>query len=181
MKTDARVRYTKMVVRESLLKLLAQKPIQKVTVKEICELSQINRATFYTHYQDPYDLLEQIENELFNDISSTLMMKLDDMDNLITEVFQVIGKNIDLCRVLFSDNGDKMFLRRILDVSRDLTLSGWRKQYPKASPQQLDYLYAFVIGGSGAVIEQWVRSGMKETPVRLAEAARTVSDAWLAA
>ena len=181
MKMDARVRYTKMVVRESLLKLLAEKPIQKVTVKEICELSQINRATFYTHYQDPYDLLTQIENELFNDISSTLMMKLDDIDNMMKEIFLVIGKNIDLCRVLFSDNGDKTFLRRILDVSRELTLSGWRMQYPRASQQQIEYLYAFVIGGSGAVIEQWVRSGMQETPVKLADVARKVSDDWLLA
>lgn len=50
MKSDARVRYTKMVIKNSFVKLLAKKPLEKVTVKETCELSEINRATFYKHY-----------------------------------------------------------------------------------------------------------------------------------
>lgn len=50
MKSDARVRYTKMVIKNSFVKLLAKKPLEKVTVKEICELSEINRATFYKYY-----------------------------------------------------------------------------------------------------------------------------------
>ena len=61
MKSDARVRYTKMVIKNSFVELLAKKPLTKVTVKEICELSEINRATFYKYYCDPYDLLEKLE------------------------------------------------------------------------------------------------------------------------
>ena len=52
-KQDARVRYTKMVVKESLMELLRVKPVAKVTVTEICERAGINRATFYAHYSDP--------------------------------------------------------------------------------------------------------------------------------
>lgn len=63
MKSDARVRYTKMVIKNSFVKLLAKKPLTRVIVKEICELSEINRATFYKYYCDPYDLLEKLEND----------------------------------------------------------------------------------------------------------------------
>ena len=63
MKTDARVRYTRMMIQQTFLDLLKKKPISKITVKEICDIAQINRATFYKHYQDPYDLLEQFQNE----------------------------------------------------------------------------------------------------------------------
>ena len=49
MKTDARVRYTKMRIREAFLQCLRKKPVNKVTVKELCQLAVINRATFYTH------------------------------------------------------------------------------------------------------------------------------------
>ncbi len=52
MKTDARVRYTLMKLKESFLVLLEKKPINKITVKEVCELSELNRATFYTHFTD---------------------------------------------------------------------------------------------------------------------------------
>ena len=63
MKTDARVRYTKDIIRKVFLDLLVEKPLNKITVKEVCELAEINRGTFYKHYQDIYDLMEQLENE----------------------------------------------------------------------------------------------------------------------
>ena len=61
-KQDARVRYTKMMIRNSLLELLRTKPIAKITVTEICEMAGINRATFYAHYSGPSDLLHALEN-----------------------------------------------------------------------------------------------------------------------
>src|SRR6476469_8481823 len=125
MKTDGRVRYTKMVIKESLLALLAEKPIQKITVTEICDLAQINRATFYTHYRDAFDLLEQIEDELFAELSATVITEERDPDRMTREILKIIERNIELCRVLFSENGDKMFLRRIIDSARETTIAGW--------------------------------------------------------
>ena len=58
-KLDARKRYTQMILKQSFLKLLKEKPVNKITVKELCELSQINRATFYTHYSDCFALQKQ--------------------------------------------------------------------------------------------------------------------------
>ena len=46
-KSDARVRYTHRVLKESFLSLLREKPVNKITVKEVCELAELNRATFY--------------------------------------------------------------------------------------------------------------------------------------
>ena len=63
-KTDHRVRYTKMVIKESLLKLLTERSINKVTVTDICSEAGINRNTFYTHYANQFELLSTIENEL---------------------------------------------------------------------------------------------------------------------
>jgi AcrR family transcriptional regulator len=181
MKTDARVRYTKRVIKGSLLQLLAQKPIKEITVKEICELAEINRATFYTHYQDPYDLLEQIENELFEDISSTVATKQDDITSMIQEIFKVIEKNIDLCRVLFSENSDQMFLRRIMDIARENQIADLQHQYPHVSRTQLEYIYEFLASGAVAVVAQWVRSGMREVPQGLGDVIKQVHETWLKA
>ena len=57
MKTDARVRYTLNVLKKSFLSLLEEKPVNKISVKEVCEHAELNRATFYTHFNDCYDLL----------------------------------------------------------------------------------------------------------------------------
>ena len=57
-KMDARKRYTQMVLKQSFLKLLKEKPVNKITVKEVCELAELNRATFYAHYSDCFALIE---------------------------------------------------------------------------------------------------------------------------
>ena len=68
MKTDARVRYTKMIIKKSFISLLKERPINKITVKAICEMSEINRATFYKYYNDPFDLMEKIEEEMLEEL-----------------------------------------------------------------------------------------------------------------
>ena len=69
---DRRVKYTKMVLKESFINLLEKKEISQITIKEICEDADINRSTFYTHYTDQYDLLRKIENELLDNVSAHL-------------------------------------------------------------------------------------------------------------
>ena len=65
--TDRRTRYTRNVIRESLLSMMRQKPFSKITVTEICKLSEINRGTFYLHYYDLDDVLDDIIDMLVQD------------------------------------------------------------------------------------------------------------------
>lgn len=58
---DRRVIYTKKVIKEALLNLLKENPLEKITVKETCAHADINRATFYRYYIDAYNLFETIE------------------------------------------------------------------------------------------------------------------------
>ena len=69
---DRRKQYTRMVLKESLMDLMKEKPISSVTVKELCERADINRSTFYTHYADQFALVEQIEDELIQDLEKYL-------------------------------------------------------------------------------------------------------------
>ena len=56
---DLRIQRTKRCITEAFLKLRTQKPLEKITIKELSELAMINKATFYSHYTDIYDLSEQ--------------------------------------------------------------------------------------------------------------------------
>ena len=56
---DHRTRVTKILIRKSFMELLKNKPIQNISIKEICDKSGISRGTFYAHYTDIYDLLNQ--------------------------------------------------------------------------------------------------------------------------
>ena len=66
-KIDRRVRYTKEAIRESFFALLEQKPVEKISVTEICRGADINRGTFYSHYTDPFDLRRSLADELVQD------------------------------------------------------------------------------------------------------------------
>ena len=71
-KLDRRVRYTRMVIKESFINLLEKKDISQITIKEICKDADINRSTFYSHYTDQYDLMRKIQDELLDNIRDYL-------------------------------------------------------------------------------------------------------------
>lgn len=169
-KENRRVKYTKMVIRQSLLELLETRPIEKITVTDICTRSDINRGTFYVYYADPYDLLTHIEQELFEKIQLALKRFTRPKSRfLIREMLAVIAEERDLCKSLFSEFGDKAFLKKILDQSHDQSIANWRASAPTIPPARLELIYAFFASGSLGVIEQWLQSGMNESPDEITE------------
>ncbi|MFQ9209053.1 MAG: TetR/AcrR family transcriptional regulator [Clostridium fessum] len=65
---DRRVRKTRRQLKECLTRLLKEKKIQDITVRELAEMADINRGTFYLHYKDVFDLMDQIKNELIEEV-----------------------------------------------------------------------------------------------------------------
>ena len=65
---DLRVKKTKSAIINSFLELRSKKPLERITVKELSDLAQINKATFYLHYKDIYDLSESLEDELLDNV-----------------------------------------------------------------------------------------------------------------
>ena len=72
---DRRVRKTKKQLRQGLTQLLQTKNINEISVRELSDLVDINRGTFYLHYRDIYDLLDQIEQEMFEQFYQTINIK----------------------------------------------------------------------------------------------------------
>lgn len=170
MKIDRRVVYTKMVLKNSLLELIPEKPVNKITVKEICDRADINRATFYAHFRDVYDMLEQIENDLYETISLSLDKgwRTSSIIQLLTEVCSDIKQNRELCAVLFSENGDRDFLDRIMYVARDKCIDEWKSVYPEADMETFEKVYSFFSHGIAAVVMSWIQGGMTEAPAEIA-------------
>lgn len=113
MKNDARIRYTKMVIKDSFFQLLKQKPVEKITVKEICEMAQINRATFYRYYENQYDLLSVIENDMFQNIKETIKEQTADLNSLIKEILNSLYKNKDEWMLLMGNHADPRIVSKI--------------------------------------------------------------------
>lgn len=153
MSTDRRTKYTKSVIREALFDLLKEKPLAKVTVTDICKLADINRSTFYSYYEDVNSLMNQIQNDVFQDILFSLTT-----DNWFNDLIQLVDKNKDLFSILIGPHGDTGFIRQLLYLGYDNTMKMWSETYPKASAEDMDYAYAFIAYGMIGILENWVMS-----------------------
>ena len=91
-KMDARKRYTQMVLKQSFLKLLKEKPVNRITVKEVCALAQLNRATFYAHYEDIYDLMFKVERLIRQGLYEAFQAKGIEMQNVFHHTYWVCPK-----------------------------------------------------------------------------------------
>ena len=169
-KPDRRVLYTKMFLRESLLALMKEKPIAKITPSELCRHAGINRNTFYTHYDSPETLLGTIEEELYEQVKQSIerSLKTGTISTLLTEICQAIYDNRDLCAVLFSEYGDKNFLRHIIDLAHDRTIAEWQVSGIEDKKEQIELLYHFSVNGSVAIIQKWIQDGMGKSPREIA-------------
>ena len=123
---DRRIRRTRKVLKECLTKLLKEKKIQEITVRELTEMADINRGTFYLHYRDVFDLMEQIEQELIDE-AEEILTRYHTSDVvakpslLLSELFRIVRENADIAVILVGENGDLNFVNRGSTACR----TGW--------------------------------------------------------
>lgn len=155
---DNRVRYTKMVLQQALLKILQNKHIDKVTIKELCDEAKVNRGTFYLHYATPNDLLMEIEQQFVDENMAMFSPYFNEgyETSYLAVLFAGILKNKDLCRIIMGKNGNPRFLERVQKMLRSSVVDGWCLEFPNYSRADLDYVYDFVFSGSMRLILSWI-------------------------
>ena len=169
MKTDARVRYTRMVIRNSFLELLKEKPVSKITVKEICERSEINRATFYKHYQDSFDLMEQLEDELLAHTQEMLNRRAyTDINLLYIDLLNTLRENEELYRVIASNHGDHNLYARIFSGCYEQIFPLINRKFSNLTPVEQNLLYYYISQGCSGAVSYWFTNGMQEAPEEIA-------------
>lgn len=165
-KMNRKVKYTKMVLKESFIRLMKKKAFQRITITEICEAADINRATFYAHYTDQYDLLRQIEQELVDDINQYLGNHLfneneSEFLQMLEKIFEYIKVNAEVCSVLLSENGDRNFQKDVMMIVRNQCIAEWTSK-KSIEEEAAQYLYSYIANGSIGIILQWLRNGMEK-------------------
>lgn len=179
-RTDQRTRVTKLLIRKAFMELLTRKPIQSISIKELCDEAGISRGTFYAHYTDIYDLLEKIESEMLRDFEAALepLFHANAQDitplKITTGIFKCLKENADLCTVTLGTYGDKKFASRLLGIGRDKCMESYMKYFVGASPKQIEYFYAFVSAGCIGLLEKWLGEGMTASAEEIAQTAENI-------
>lgn len=166
---DARVRYTRMIIEKSFLELLQEKPVAKITVTELCQKAQINRATFYKHYLDVPELLERIEEDLFNQIRKAFGAKQLELKAFMLEMLRYTYREQERFFALGGENGDPNLMTKTFMVCYESAYPLLERNMPGVKESERQMLYHFLSQGAGGVLAWWVRDGMRVSPEDLAQ------------
>ncbi|SDZ76197.1 Transcriptional regulator C-terminal region [Thalassobacillus cyri] len=170
-KLDRRKKYTRIVLKESLITLLARKPISEITVKEICELADINRSTFYTHYTDQYDLLSKIEEEITEDMNEYLNSynypAEEESIQMTQKILEYVIENKFMFHTLLKKDATPTFEKRMMELTRGFMMNNWMSDN-HLGQEEVNYLSTFVISGAIHVIKDWIANDMDQSPKDMA-------------
>lgn len=181
-KEDGRVRYTKMRIRSAFYELLQKTEYEKITVTSICDLAEINRATFYKHYLDVPDLVDKLQDDAVSELGSKLSKaKGDSLENSIAETLKYIRGNITesspLKELIFPKSTG--FISKISNLVYDLFSDFMIPHEKEISGITKDILFSYISAGSAGIIEYWCRSGYKESEEDIARSIITLASSTL--
>lgn len=160
-KLDARIEKTLDKLRKALIEMMKDESIDSITVTALCRRAGINRNTFYAHFDEPSQLLQNIEDLLLGMMWQTLSQvdtdKLD-LKDFVTGILTVIDSNRQLCQVILSPHGrSRNFIARIVGMIQDKTMTLWISK--GMTREEADITYHYCVSGALGVIENWVNSG----------------------
>ena len=143
--TDRRVRRTKARLRQAMTQLMLEKDLSSITVRELTDLADVNRGTFYTHYKDIYDMIDQVENEIFSELEDLLDLHTSeivqrDIAAVLQEVFRFVGRNQNLCRVFLTRQSADRFFQRLNQLIYRKCLDEWKELYHTADREAPRYV-----------------------------------------
>ena len=168
-KMDRRVKYTMSLLKGALIDIMEEKHISQITVKELCDSADVNRSTFYAHYTDVYDLLRQMENELFDKLSAFLSEQ--DYDDRIPvtvkkleQILKYVSQEDKSLRVMLGENSDIAIQR---DIMQYLGVAELQANI-KASDEIREYISLYCIYGCISIIRKWLQDEMPESPEEIA-------------
>ena len=182
---DERVIKTKKLIKTALSELIQEKGFDHVSITDLTQRANINRGTFYLHYQDKYDLLEKFENEVLDYINTNaenFIKSIKDIDFLgedfsneikpfINKVFTYIKENYIIMKVILGPKSDMRFQNKIKKALNILlTEKGWDNYFDSQNTfVSKNYFISYLVSAHIGVIRQWIDSGMNESAENMAE------------
>jgi AcrR family transcriptional regulator len=180
---DLRIRRTHHFLQEAMIELITEKGFEAITVGDIAERAMINRATFYRHYQDKYDLVAKIFEETADSLVEHMkpfhkdadQMDLEHPPEIWVQVFEHVAEQSQLYRAMLGKNGSPWFTARMREYIVKLILeneqrwkpsAGSKQQIGPAMPEALPVMQlSHVLIGT---IVWWLESEKRYTPRQIA-------------
>lgn len=179
---DRRAVRTRRMIRNALSELIEEKGYNNISVTDLTARADINRGTFYLHYTDKYDLLEQVENEVIQELdekvnstgcldvlSPEFINNLDSADitmPFMINIFEYLKENSKFVKAILGPKGDPRFHIKLKNLIKsnlfERNPGNTFKKEAMLIPQE--YFISYVLSAHLGVIQQWLNSGMDKSP-----------------
>ena len=160
---DRRTEYTRRVIRESVFKLHKKRSLGDITVKDICEDADVNRATFYRNYLDIFDLYEKIEEGLAMDA-----LKGEEPGKNRYTVFEIIYKHRtfykDYLSMRLTSSLLKITVRTLMDQIGELL-----KKRGTFDEEQFEIAFQYNYNGIVGATRDWLTKGCPQEAKEFAD------------
>ena len=143
-----RVRMTKMLLKNALIDIMKNKSIHMVSIKEICEEADVNRSTFYRHYDTQYDLYDEIIEDIASDIGAIYKNDYTTVD-FLTKVLEYMESKRETILVILSDNGK-------VSLGEAFVLFTGRFIDHNNTSELVTYVLEFIAAGLTSIIWSWL-------------------------
>ena len=143
-------------IEKTFLQLIQKKNISEISVSTICEISGLNRSTFYANYLDIYDLVEKVKEKMANDFAEILIANDSHQDpNGYLNMFKHIKENQIFFKTYFKL--ESISISPVTQHDEDLAEKYYNNEF-------IDYHIEFFRAGLNAIIKKWLNNNCKETP-----------------
>jgi AcrR family transcriptional regulator len=177
-RTDPRIIRTRQLLRDAFVELLQEMDIEKISVNRIAERATINRVTFYLHYRDIPDMLEQMADEMTEDIKRVLdnasgapSSAEDEEGQMLVKLLEHIAENAKFYKVILASKRTPIFTDRMLRLLSELISSRVERNEALLEAEEIQKDVAIWYGSSALIgtIVSWLRKDMPYTPAYLAK------------
>jgi len=176
---DRRIVRTQLAMRDALVALIKEKGFDALTVSDIVARANINRGTFYLHYKDKYDLLEQTETEILEEIQQIFLRSnslrtgdantVEQLQQLAIMLLEYIKEHADLMHAFLGLQGNYSFVTRIRSMAeKNLKLGALLGLKEENFLVPREYLLSYVLHANLGVLQAWFVTGCKESPQEMA-------------
>lgn len=169
------------LIRQALVDLLKEKRLEKITVTDVIKRADINRGTFYAHYQDTRAVIEQIENEVIEQLLEFLGEHryknfLQTPLPFLSSVSKYLEEDLEFYRILMNSNGAELFLIKLKNIFvKHIEMDANIPEEIKRSPAFLIRVH-FVAGGLVNLYQVWFRGELDMSPFEISlEASKIIS------
>ncbi len=168
--TDRRVKYTKSVLKQSLLDIMQRKPLRKITTTELCREADISRNTFYTHYRDPQDLYQQLLEEFSDELttSTEAVESYVDFYSIVLPICNVVLKEPKLAKMYLENASSDKFVGKVLERVKNASIPYYRKKGFNGTDADIDMLFGYMTNGTIYLLRSWIENDFKDTPEEVA-------------